>query len=98
VRWIAIAAMAGFYALMVAIQRHYDHVTASWTRRRATTVLPSRNHAIVLVSTLHKPALRAVAYARATRPDVLEAVTVNVDDADTRRLVREWTSASSPWR
>ena len=53
-------------------------------RRGSTPCCPSRNHAIVLVSTLHKPTLRALAYARATRPDVLEALTVNVDDADTR--------------
>ena len=32
-------------------------------------VLPSRNHAVVLVSKLHLPTLRALAYARATRPD-----------------------------
>jgi amino acid transporter len=94
--WIAIAAMAGFYALMVAIQRHYDHVTAELDASESDTVLPSRNHAIVLVSTLHKPALRAIAYARATRPDVIEAVTVNVDDADTRRLVREWDKRKLP--
>jgi hypothetical protein len=44
----------------------------------------------VLVSTLHLATRRALAYARATRPDVLEAVTVNVDDADTRALARAW--------
>ena len=47
-------------------------------------VLPSRNHAVVLVSKLHMPTLRALAYARATRPDTLEAITVGVDDADPR--------------
>ncbi|MGH3625469.1 MAG: DNA-binding protein, partial [Sciscionella sp.] len=54
------------------------------------SVLPSRNHAIVLVSKLHMPTLRALAYARATRPDVLEAVTVNVDSADTKVLFDQW--------
>jgi hypothetical protein len=53
-------------------------------------VLPSRTHSIVLVSKLHMPTMRALAYARASRPDSLEAVTVNVDEADTRALVREW--------
>jgi hypothetical protein len=53
-------------------------------------VLPSRNHALVLVSKLHLPTLRALAYARATRPDALEALTVSVDDAETRALVHEW--------
>ena len=91
--WIAIAAMAAIYALMTAIRRHYDRVAAELREvelNRPSTTLPSRNHAIVLVSKLHLPTRRALAYARATRPDVLEAVTVNVDDADTRALVAAW--------
>ncbi len=94
--WIAIAAMAGFYMLMLAIKRHYDHVAAEIDAAELDTVLPSRNHAIVLVARLHRPTMRAISYARATRPDVLEAVTVNVDDADTRRLVREWDRRKIP--
>ena len=94
--WIAIAAMAVFYVLMQAIRRHYDRVAAELVAGETDAVLPSRNHAIVLVSTLHKPTLRALAYARATRPDVLEAVTVNVDDADTKRLMREWDKRKLP--
>ena len=39
-------------------------------------VLPTKVHAIVLVSKLHKPTLRALAYAKASRPNVLEAVYV----------------------
>jgi hypothetical protein len=94
--WIAIVAMGGFYLLMIAIRRHYDRVAAELESTEGDTVLPSRNHAIVLVARLHRPTLRAVAYARATRPDVLEAVTVNVDDAETRRLVREWDQRKIP--
>jgi amino acid transporter len=94
--WIAVVAMGIFYVLMRTIQRHYDRVSAELVAGESDGVLPSRNHAIVLVSTLHKPTLRAVAYARATRPDVLEAVTVNVDDADTRRLAREWEKRRLP--
>ena len=94
--WIAIVAMAGFYVLMVAIRRHYDRVAVELDATEADTVLPSRNHAIVLVARLHRPTMRAISYARATRPDVLEAVTVNVDDADTRRLVREWDRRKMP--
>ena len=48
--------------------RHYDRVSAELVAGETDAVLPSRNHAIVLVSTLHKPTLRALAYARATRP------------------------------
>jgi amino acid transporter len=94
--WIAIAAMAVFFVIMLAIQRHYDRVAAELVIGETDAVLPSRNHGIVLVSTLHKPALRALAYARATRPDVLEALTVNVDDADTKKLMREWEKRAIP--
>jgi hypothetical protein len=57
-------------------------------------MLPSRVHAIVLVSKLHKPTLRALAYAKATRPDTLTALTVNVDDDETRALQAEWDRRS----
>ncbi len=94
--WIAILSVIAFYVLMQLIRRHYDRVSAELVAGDVDGVLPSRNHAIVLVSTLHKPTLRAVAYARATRPDVLEAVTVNVDDADTKRLMQEWSKRKLP--
>jgi hypothetical protein len=90
--WIAIAAMAAVFVLMTAIRKHYDSVSRELEVRAEVGpgVLPSRNHAVVLISTMHLPTLRALAYAKATRPDVLEAVTVNVDDTDTRRLTAEW--------
>jgi amino acid transporter len=89
--WIAIVAMTLLFVLMKMIRKHYDTVSRELERPADDEmVLPSKNHAIVLVSKLHLPTLRALAYARATRPDVLEAVTVSVDDAETRALVRRW--------
>ena len=95
--WIAIVAGALAFALMLSIRKHYDRVAEEIAAPDVIeAMLPSRNHAIVLVSTVHKPTLRAVAYARATRPDVLEAVTVNVDDTDTRKVVSDWESRQLP--
>jgi amino acid transporter len=91
--WIAIVAMTLLFAVMKLIRKHYDAVSRELQQQTAQdhdVVLPSRNHAVVLVSKLHLPTLRALAYARATRPDALEAVTVSVDDAETRELVRNW--------
>ena len=59
-------------------------------------MLPARNHVVVLVSKLHKPTMRALAYARATRPDTLTALTVNVDDEETRALLAEWERRDLP--
>jgi amino acid transporter len=91
--WIALVAMTLLFAVMKLIRKHYDAVSRELEQQNAEdndVVLPSRNHAVVLVSKLHLPTLRALAYARATRPDALEAVTVSVDDAETRQLVRQW--------
>ena len=95
--WIAIVAMGILFTLMRAIHRHYEAVARELTpsaEEEGEIVLPSRNHAVVLVSNMQLPTLRALAYARATRPDVLEALTVSVDDADTRVLVHKWEASA----
>ena len=95
--WIAIVAMGALFAMMKAINRHYSRVSRELTPaddERGEIVLPSRNHAVVLVSNMQLPTLRALAYARATRPDVLEALTVNVDDVETRKLTAEWEGST----
>jgi amino acid transporter len=94
--WIAIAAMLVIYTLMLAIRRHYTRVAAELQPTDERPVLPSRNHAVVLVSKVHMPTLRALAYAQATRPDTLTAVTVNVDDKDTRSIQAEWERRQIP--
>ena len=93
--WIAILAMGALFIVMKLIHKHYDTVARELNAREADDedediVLPSRNHAVVLVSNLHKPTRRALAYAKATRPDVLEAITVSVDDGEARALVHKW--------
>ena len=75
---------------MRAIRRHYDNVNEELAADEDDKVLPTRVHAIVLVSKLHKPTLRALAFAKATRPNVLEAVYVGADQASTNRLLQEW--------
>ena len=59
-------------------------------------VLPSRVHGIVLVSKMHKPTMRAIYYARATRPSTLEAITVRADEKETDELVKQWQNLEIP--
>jgi competence CoiA-like predicted nuclease len=83
--------MVALFAMMVGISKHYRSVADELqvvTDERV--LLPARNHAIVLVSKLHLPTLRAVAYAKGTRPYSLEAVTVSVDPQETERLQQLW--------
>lgn len=97
--WIVVVAMPLIYLLMKAIHGHYERVrTELMTFGDVKVTLPARVHVIVLVSKLHKPAMRALAYARASRPTVLEAVSVDVDHEDTLALQREWERQQIPVR
>jgi amino acid transporter len=88
--WIAILAMCCFFAMMKGIRRHYDKVSRELAADDEDRILPTKVHAVVLVSKLHKPTLRALAYAKASRPNVLEAIYVASDDATTKALIQEW--------
>jgi amino acid transporter len=95
--WIAVAAMVVIWMTMRGIQKHYASVALELTPdEEAAVTLPASNVSIVLVSKLHLPTLRALAYARATKPARLEAITVDVDEAETLRLREEWERASMP--
>ena len=95
--WIAIVAMAVIFFVMQGIRRHYDRVSAELAPDEDEVVtLPSRVRAIVLVSKIHRPTLRALAYARAARPSSLEAVTVDVDPEATAALEAEWARRTIP--
>jgi amino acid transporter len=95
--WVIVVAIPLVYFLMVAINKHYSKVRRELaTSQTDRMVLPTRVHVLVLVSKIHKPTLRALAYARATRPTVLEAITVDVDEGETAELVDEWERRSIP--
>ncbi len=95
--WIVVVAIPILVVIMVAISAHYDHVKREISVGDGdSAALPARVHALVLVSRLHRPALRALAYARATRPDTLEAITVSVNPEETLELQRDWARRQVP--
>ena len=94
--YLVVVAIPLLFLMMRAIRRHYDRVAAQLTPEPGGMVLPSRIHAVVLVSQLHRPTLRALAYARATRPDTLTAVTAAISPEDVRRLQDDWNDRDIP--
>src|SRR6266567_2794299 len=95
--WIVVVAMPAIWLTMRGIRNHYASVAVELTPPAGEVVtLPASNRAVVLVSKVHLPTLRALAYARATRPSHIEAVTVSVDEAETARLREEWERADIP--
>jgi amino acid transporter len=94
--YLVVIAIPLLWLMMRGIRRHYDSVRQELVPDEGGIVLPSRIHAVVLVSTIHKPTLRALAFALAGHPDTLTAVTVNVDTADTRALQQQWEEHDLP--
>ncbi|MFF4325594.1 APC family permease [Streptomyces sp. NPDC048387] len=91
--WVALLGMLIFYGTMTAIRKHYDRVASEIAADEGPSddsVRPSRVHSIVLVSKVHKPTLRALAFAKLTRSDTLEALSISVDAAETKALKQEW--------
>jgi hypothetical protein len=94
--WATVVAGVVLYVLMRAVRSHYDSVAASLELDDSHETMPARVHAVVLVSRLHKPVLRAIAYARATRPATLEAVTVAVEPEAAAAVLEEWERRRIP--
>ncbi|KDN82053.1 APC family permease [Kitasatospora cheerisanensis] len=90
--WLAVVAALLLWLTMRGIRRHYDTVAAELAVEdvAAESSRPRRVHAVVLVSKLHKPTLRALGYAEAFRPDTVEAVTVDVEPEATAELRAAW--------
>jgi amino acid transporter len=88
--YLVVIAIPVLCVVMQSVHRHYAAVRSELRTMDEDPTLPSRIHAIVLISGWHKATQRALMFAKANRPDTLTALTVNVDDAETRDLVREW--------
>ncbi|MDO5671825.1 MAG: APC family permease [Actinomycetaceae bacterium] len=93
--WITVLLMSMLYLAMMSIRKHYEGTERELQidSFREARSLPSRVHALVLVSALHKPAMKAIAYARATNPASLEIVHISVDPAETARLRKDWEAS-----
>lgn len=107
--WVALLAIALLVLVMTRVRGHYTDVAAelALTPDEDARALPARVHALILVSTVHRPTLRALAYARASRPSTLQAVVVDLSAERTEELLEEWgrlqvevpvTVLASPYR
>lgn len=94
--YLVVIAVPLLCLLMREVSRRYARVRRLLASQGNPTRLPSRVHAVVLASTLHEPTLRAVAFARATRPSTLTALTVQVDQDETEALCAAWADAEIP--
>ncbi len=96
--WITLLMIGAVLAVQLGIHHHYETIRAQlrvedWSAKRA---LPTRVRALVLVSNLSRPSMRAVAAARASQPSALELVSVVADEKEEARIRKEWEESGLP--
>jgi len=96
--WITLLMIAVAFGVQISIHHHYETVRTQlrvddWNARRA---LPTRVRALVLVSSLSRPAMRAIAAARASSPTSIELVSVVADDEEENKILRQWKASGVP--
>ena len=102
--WLSLLIIATLFGGMMITRKHYDAVIKAAEipyedlETADLSSLPSRVHAIVYTKDLNKPVLRALAYARASHPSTLEALTVNNDQATLDDVKTRWDRMRIPVR
>ncbi len=88
--WVPLAVIPIIVTLFKLIHRHYAHVAAGL--RVTPDYRPRRmNHTvIVLVGSVHRGVLEALAYARSLSPSHLVAVTVVSDEEEQAKVEAQW--------
>jgi amino acid transporter len=76
--WIVVILVPLLVVMFMNIHRHYIGLTAKLAASRLEAALPSKHHAIVLVSSIHKGVVQALRYARLISGDRVEALTVDL--------------------
>jgi amino acid transporter len=88
--WLVFAMMPLLFWLLLRINRYYSHVSEQVLPDRVTAFGSEGDHAMVLVSRLEKPTLKALDYAIAAQHASLEAVHVDTDKVETAQLLADW--------
>jgi amino acid transporter len=92
--WIVVLLAPVLFMTMKAVRRHYDRIGAQLAPAAAGVALPGRIHAVVLVSNLLAPTLRALAFAQAMAPESVRAVHVAAEESNA--LPRDWEARGIP--
>lgn len=76
--WIVVLLIPLMVFTFLNIHRYYIRVKARLATSRLDAVLPSKHHALILVSSLHKGVVQALRYGRLISGDRVEALTVDL--------------------
>jgi amino acid transporter len=90
--WLPVVVIPAIVVTFKAIKRHYSHVAEALRVDPGYRPELRRHTVIVLAESVHVGVIEAIAYAQATAPDHLLAMTVVGDDASAERAQKAWTA------
>ena len=88
--WVPVVLIPVIAVVLTRVKRHYDHVA------RALRIPPGyrpRRHThtvVVLVGSVHRATLAAIAYAKSLAPDRLYAISVAGEPEEAEQIQRQW--------
>ncbi len=88
--WVPLIVIPAIVVLFKAIKRHYVGVSKGLTVPEDYKPRRMNHTVIVLVGSLHRGALEALAYAKSLAPNHLVAVTIVSDEEEQDRIERAW--------
>ncbi|WP_168202692.1 hypothetical protein [Georgenia wutianyii] len=94
--WPAVLAIALGSAMMWGVSRHDRELRAALAHVGQDRPLPTAVRAFVVVHAVDRPAVRAVAYARALRATSLEALTVPRGEQEAAARREQWAALDVP--
>ncbi len=87
--WVIVVLIALLYVMFRGIERYYAHLRAALAPEGYRSQADCPNTILVLVPRIHRGTLYALEYARGLSADV-RAVHININEADTETLKRDW--------
>ncbi len=89
--WVPIVVIPFIILLFKSIHSHYATVERGLRADPDYRPRPMNHTVVVLVGSVHRGVLEALAYARSMRPTRLLAVTVVSDEEEQEKIAREWS-------
>ena len=88
--WIPVALIPVIVFVLLRVKRHYDRVNAALQVPEGYRPRRHTHTVVVLVGTVHRATLAAIAYAKSLAPDRLVALTVAAEPEEAERIQEQW--------
>jgi amino acid transporter len=88
--WIPVALIPLIVFVLLRVKRHYDRVNAALQVPEGYRARRHTHTVVVLVGTVHRATLAAIAYAKSLAPDRLVALTVAAEADEAERVQEQW--------